>query len=587
MSTEWVPIATVSGIAAKQYLDSPVPQGEKRRFRVKAVQGNFTSEFSNWAEGIGGEAPTEVHNVAALSTGTNIQFSAATLVDVAVESEDHTSGSNLVTGTVPVAPTDTFFTDFSGDSVGQLPAGTTVRNGGAFTVQSTGATGITGSRYLRLAADTGDYERFLSWNFAGSRSNVEIVTRCQFDTMPSWGNQLIVRSTANPESTSWMSYHHAQSASVGDVGIGKYVSGAWTSGPESSYPVNINTWFRMRLRANGTTVSVKIWADGAAEPGSWTHTWTSQGTTSGLAGVGAYYGGRNYNFDWIGIGIDGATAPQSGTSSSVIWSKDFQADSTAIPAGTSWQQQNFSYNSTDGQRVIISSGDRWGGGRRTRFHQTATDNGARLGISTRDSVYLSWMQRFPTDGSMMSGSTATNGDTKFGFGLGGLPDSQADGYTADGDNKLQNGDTFSVRMQGRAQRDSFFYGITPTGGPFVELYVYAYYALGQLWTNNTRTANWGFHRELRNGLGGTLWIPQGGQTYKMTIYAQRNSAGSNNGILRAYVNDNIMLEWTDVRFTQADNVPINQLMNEALTNGTSNNEVWNTSKVWLHTQLGD
>lgn len=271
----------------------------------------------------------------------------------------------------------------------------------------------------------------------------------------------------------------------------------------------------------------------------------------------------------------------------VLWHKDFRADPTAIPATTagSWNQENFSYNSTDGQRVVISIGDRWGGGRRTRFHAAAGAGGVDLGVATQDEVFLSWRQTYPTAGEMMTSGTNTNGDTKHGFGLGGLPDAEGDGYTADGVNKMQAGDTWSIRMQGRVVRDSY-YGVAP-GGPFVECYAYVYQAHGETWGTHTRTADYGMHRELREGLSGPVWNPTPGVEYKMTLYVKRNTAGAADGIIRVYVDGALSLEWTDVRLTQDDTIPVNQLMNEVFTNGTSDGEVWSTKEVWLHTARTD
>jgi hypothetical protein len=47
-----------------------------------------------------------------------------------------------------------------------------------------------------------------------------------------------------------------------------------------------------------------------------------------------------------------------------------------------------------------------------------------------------------------------------------------------------------------------------------------------------------------------------------------------------------MREYTDVRLTQNDGIPITGISAETLTNGAAANEVWKFSEVWLHEQLG-
>lgn len=292
----------------------------------------------------------------------------------------------------------------------------------------------------------------------------------------------------------------------------------------------------------------------------------------------------------IAIGMMACSVNGDGTEQSeanqIIWHHDYRSDGQLV-AGSSWFSDNYSTDSTTGLNVTVSIGDRWGGGRRTRFHDAPGAEGTNLGIEAQNEVYLSYQVTFPKKGEMMTGGSSSNGDTKFGFGLAGLPDDQGDGYSADGENKLQNNDTWHLRLQGRANRTSSFYGIAPTNGPFVEAYLYAYHALGQLWTEHDRSATWGMHRELRNGLDGDLFIPEPGETYKFTYYVKRNDAGQNNGIIRIFIDDVIALEWTDVRLTYVDTIPINQLSNEILTNGTSDNEVWKFQQVWLHRNLGE
>jgi hypothetical protein len=255
-------------------------------------------------------------------------------------------------------------------------------------------------------------------------------------------------------------------------------------------------------------------------------------------------------------------------------------DDGRIPHGTSWQQQNSSLVA-GGLQVEISTGDRWGSGANTRFHSVGGE--PNLGIAQRDEMYCTWPFTMPANSSL---STVDNGqgDTKVGYGLGGIADSLAPGDLADGENKMGAGNTWSLRLQFRADNSGTWYGESTGSGPFVEAYAYAYHAAGRLWSANTRTANFGIH-ELLKQPGGATWNPQAGIQYKVTLFVKRNTAGQNNGIIRVYIDDVLMLEWTDVRLTQADTVPVNVLSEQTFTNGLANGELWLFPSVRLHAAL--
>ena len=58
------------------------------------------------------------------------------------------------------------------------------------------------------------------------------------------------------------------------------------------------SWYWIRAEANGTTLRVRIWKDGDAEPGTWTVTTTDTGLTTGGTGIYANGSGNRYtDFD--------------------------------------------------------------------------------------------------------------------------------------------------------------------------------------------------------------------------------------------------------------------------------------------------
>jgi hypothetical protein len=54
------------------------------------------------------------------------------------------------------------------------------------------------------------------------------------------------------------------------------------------FPNQAGAWYWMRFRAEGSTLKVRVWADGGAEPATWNITSTDTAITSGSAGVYVY-----------------------------------------------------------------------------------------------------------------------------------------------------------------------------------------------------------------------------------------------------------------------------------------------------------
>jgi len=200
------------------------------------------------------------------------------------------------------------FYDFQSDIVGQLPAGwETGTNGTGFTVSDASVPGF-GTRHLRLT-NTAEGERALYATFADGQQNVELHARCRIISGgDGYFHQMFVRALQNPEQQSIVGFH-SRFGTLSFSGIDRYLGGSWSSGPEGNPPLIPNgTTYRMEMRANGTTVELRVWPESGTRP-STPLTLSNAGTQSGRHGVGGYVGGAVMAFDWVGVGINGATAP--------------------------------------------------------------------------------------------------------------------------------------------------------------------------------------------------------------------------------------------------------------------------------------
>jgi hypothetical protein len=201
------------------------------------------------------------------------------------------------------------FYDFESDTVGQLPVGFSLATGASgFAVSNASVSGF-GSKHLRLTMPSSALENALFINFANGQQNVEIHGRCRIITGgDGYFHQFYMRALQNPAQQSYIGWH-SRFSGVSYFGIDRYLNNNWTSGPEGNRAVIANTvTYRMETRANGTTIQHRVWPEGTTRPASPLQQ-TNVGSQSGLLGLGGYTQNAVLAWDWVGVGINGATAP--------------------------------------------------------------------------------------------------------------------------------------------------------------------------------------------------------------------------------------------------------------------------------------
>jgi hypothetical protein len=89
-----------------------------------------------------------------------------------------------------------------------------------------------------------------------------------------------------------------------------FVNGTWVFVAAAPFPSEPNVWYWLRFRAAGSALTMRVWADGTAEPATWTVTGTNATLTAG--GVGLYtYETNTVTYDHFGVATGGGTAPGS------------------------------------------------------------------------------------------------------------------------------------------------------------------------------------------------------------------------------------------------------------------------------------
>jgi hypothetical protein len=152
------------------------------------------------------------------------------------------------------------------------------------------------------------------------------------------------------------------------VHLNKMVAGVNTTLTTASFTVAVNTAYWLRLQISGSTINGKIWADGSAEPG----TFTVSTTDTSLAAAGGYGllantdtgGSTGVQFDSFSLTDNNAVATATGT---LLESDNFVRAATSAAWGTStggsvWTNRqgasaSLSTNGTVGQ-IVSSAGTR-------------------------------------------------------------------------------------------------------------------------------------------------------------------------------------------------------------------------------------
>jgi hypothetical protein len=100
-------------------------------------------------------------------------------------------------------------------------------------------------------------------------------------------------------------------SAVPSLVMANFVAGVGASVASTSFAWSTNTYYWIRFRLDGTSLKGRIWADGGAEPG----TWTLEATDSAIQGagwLGAFANNTgNSDFDFLSYATGGLTAPSS------------------------------------------------------------------------------------------------------------------------------------------------------------------------------------------------------------------------------------------------------------------------------------
>jgi len=91
--------------------------------------------------------------------------------------------------------------------------------------------------------------------------------------------------------------------------LAKHDSGGYALLGSIDYEWSANTYYYMKIRADGENIKAKIWEEGESEPEEWDIEVVDDEWNKGLVGIGNFNNQGDRYIDWISFGWLGNSAP--------------------------------------------------------------------------------------------------------------------------------------------------------------------------------------------------------------------------------------------------------------------------------------
>ena len=173
---------------------------------------------------------------------------------------------------------------------------------------------------------------------ANSTQDEEVLVRVRLTNSNDRGPGVALRHTmSGTTETAYVAYFRP---GINGLEVDKFPNGAFSDLADIAFPQTVGSWYWMRFRVQGTTLSLKVWADAANEPSAWTWTGSDAAISSGSVGVYVYEP-NTVDYDAFAVGTGGLTAPtpQLGSSSATLTQVLLTPDTATVQAGATQQFQ--------------------------------------------------------------------------------------------------------------------------------------------------------------------------------------------------------------------------------------------------------
>ena len=291
--------------------------GETRQINVMLPKPEKGDTGSPGADGEGATDPEMAARIANPATQTRATLDSAFVGSDSVRRIITTDDPNYIGGPGELVfitpPPPTFFTDFTGTTVGQQPEGTTRHflmtrtwlvqstafgSGGRSLVATGGGAngGLAFDVFSRMAVDEVEYELAFQWRKVSRDNGTIRAADSIHEYVPDerFGITAGARTQATQDVRKWVG--GIESVAIDDASV------PFTWDPDTDY---ITVYRRV-----GVYVYVKTWAKSTAEPEQWHVTVLDTLTPAGgWIGLHSWNGNTTY-IDWVGFAVGPRTAPR-------------------------------------------------------------------------------------------------------------------------------------------------------------------------------------------------------------------------------------------------------------------------------------
>src|SRR5207253_1532951 len=239
-----------------------VQVGATLQFRVSGTMsdGSTASPTSNWT------ATGGTINSSGLYTAGSV---AGTYQVTAIEPNSGLSALTSVTVTAAPPPPpagSTFQTGFANYTAGATPSGWTATSAPYNVSWLVVANATAADGFVLRNTTTVTARHILRWDtIPDTTTTQEVLVRMRLDNDDDRGPGVALRHTMSPggAETAYVAYLRSSSD---QLEINAFLAGGWQFIGAASFVNDPGQWYWMRFRADGNTLRVRVWADGAAEP---------------------------------------------------------------------------------------------------------------------------------------------------------------------------------------------------------------------------------------------------------------------------------------------------------------------------------
>lgn len=226
-----------------------------------------------------------------------------------------------------------YYTSFEHQPAGSQPSGwTELWNGSSSTWTVTDS----GTKFVRNNISSTNDDRLLRWDTVGSPTDVEVVVRVRTSSNTGYQNTIYVRaSTSGGPLKNGYYLTMNETAGAKRLLLEQWYEGTYYYWHHVDYSWTANTWYWMRYKVSGNTHQAKIWQDGSSEPASWNISRSDTSGTayngSGIVALAGYTASGNRDFDVVGVGTNGDSAPTEPLLETLVVDNASHSTTSTIP----------------------------------------------------------------------------------------------------------------------------------------------------------------------------------------------------------------------------------------------------------------